>query len=77
MQAQLFCTGLSYCDFVVYTKKLHTERITHDNLFMKEIMIKVQHFFETAVLPELLVDDYHHHHLPIPFHWTQVPPYLR
>ena len=55
MQVQLFCTGLSYCDFVVYTKnKLYIERITPDTLFMKEIMIKVQHFFETAVLPELL-----------------------
>ena len=55
MQAQLFCTGLSYCDFVVYTKnQLHVERITPDTLFMKEIMIKVQHFFEIAVLPELL-----------------------
>ena len=28
MQAQLFCTGLSYCDFVVYTKKI-THRAYH------------------------------------------------
>lgn len=55
MQAQLFCTGLSYCDFVVCTQKeVFIERIKPDTAFMMEKMAKVKDFFEIAVLPELL-----------------------
>lgn len=63
VQAQLFCTGLSYCDLIVYTKKeLHVERIKIDTMFMEENLVKVKHFFEVAVLPELLG------------HWFSRPP---
>ncbi len=54
-QAQLFCTGLSFCDFIVFTKKeLHVERIEPNSLFMQENLSKAKHFFEVAILPELL-----------------------
>lgn len=55
VQAQLFCTGAPYCDFVVYTKEsLHIERIKPDPLFMEEKLAIGKHFFEIAILPELL-----------------------
>jgi hypothetical protein len=55
VQAQLFCTGLSYCDFVVCLENdLHVERIEPDTSFMEEKLAKSQLLFETAVLPELL-----------------------
>ena len=39
VQAQLFCTGLSYCDFIVYTEKeLHVEHIKPDTMFMKKTL---------------------------------------
>ena len=46
---------MSYCDFVVYTENdLHIERIYPDASFMEENLKKVKHFFDVAVLPELL-----------------------
>ncbi len=55
MQAQLFCTKLSYCDFIVWTKNdLHVERIKPNTTFMENNLAIVKHFFEVAVLPELL-----------------------
>ena len=44
-----------YCDFMVYTEsELHIERIYPDASFMEEKLIIVKHFFDVAVLPELL-----------------------
>ena len=35
VQAQLFCTGLPYCDFVVFTARdFHVERIKPDTRFV-------------------------------------------
>ena len=55
VQAQLFCTDVHYCDFIVYTKEgLHIERIKPDPYFMEEKLTKAKQFFEIAILPELL-----------------------
>lgn len=63
VQAQLFCTEYSYCDFIVWTKAdIFVERITPDTDFMKEALLKAERFFHVAVLPELIG------------HWFSRPP---
>ena len=55
IQCQIFCTKRSYCDLVVWTEKdVHIERIYPDEEFWYQKLPKVQHFFTTAILPELL-----------------------
>ena len=55
VQCQIFCTKSSYCDFVLWTKEeVHMERIYPDEQFWLENLALVEHFFTTAILPELL-----------------------
>lgn len=55
VQAQLLCTGLKYCDFIVYTNEdLHVERIGVDLNFIDDKLPKARHFFLNSILPELL-----------------------
>lgn len=63
VQVQMLTTGLSYCDFVVWTvQDCHIERIKYDRDFCSEIVSKCKLFFEQALLPEILFK-----------HWTQKP----
>ena len=63
VQAQLQCTGLRHCDFVVYTEEdIHIERIEHDPSFLESNLPKAKHFFLSHILPELLG------------HWYSRPP---
>lgn len=55
VQAQLYCSGAKYCDFIVYTKQgLYVERILLDEKFMAVNLPKARNLFETGVLLELL-----------------------
>ena len=55
VQAQLFCTKVKYCDFVVYTRSsLHIERIRYDKSYWETNVAKVKHFFDVGIMPELL-----------------------
>ena len=55
VQCQLYCTRRSYCDFVVWLKEdFHEERIYLNEEFMASCIEKARHFFQVAVLPELL-----------------------
>lgn len=55
VQVQMLTTGLSYCDFVVWTAQdCHIERIKFDPDFCSEIVSKCKLFFEQALLPEIL-----------------------
>lgn len=57
------CTGLKYCDFVVYTEEdIHIERIEHDPSFLESNLTKAEQFFTSHILPELLG------------HWYSRPP---
>ena len=52
---QLFCTGASYCDFIVYTSEsIHIERIYLNTKFLESNIVKTKDFFEKGILPELL-----------------------
>ena len=54
MQCQLFSTGKSHCDFILWTKnEVYVERVYPDESFWKNCIKKVKHFFETAIMPEL------------------------
>ena len=54
MQCQLFCTGRSHCDFILWTTNdIYVERVYPDESFWKSNIEKVKHFFEAAVMPEL------------------------
>ena len=54
-QLQLFVTGYSFCDFVVWTEQeLHIERITlHETLIQSTLPI-VKKFYKLYILPGLL-----------------------
>ena len=55
MQCQLFCTKRTYCDFVVWTETdIHIERIYPNQSFWLENVSRVQQFFMTSILPELI-----------------------
>lgn len=55
MQLQLYCTDLTYCDFVVYTtKSIHIERIEINIPFITFNIRKAELFFRIALLPELI-----------------------
>jgi len=55
IQCQLFCTGRTYCDFVVWTKKdTSIERIYPDNDFWQSNLAVAKEFFQKAVLPEII-----------------------
>ncbi|PFX18379.1 hypothetical protein AWC38_SpisGene17251 [Stylophora pistillata] len=59
VQAQLFCTGRSYCDFIVWTEKsIYVERITADERFMKANLLKVKEFVTRCLIPEILSNWY-------------------
>ena len=54
VQGQLFCTGLKYCEFIVYTNEdIHVERIRADSNFLDDKLSKAKHFFDDSILPEL------------------------
>ena len=57
VQGQLFCTGRSVCDFVVYTNEdFKYVRIERDNEFISSMLEKLRdfytHYFEPALLNE-------------------------
>ena len=61
VQTQMFVCNVNYCDFCVCTFPLeeeesspHIERITRDDEFWKDCLIKAKTFFTTCLLPELL-----------------------
>ncbi|XP_046854936.1 uncharacterized protein LOC124447974 [Xenia sp. Carnegie-2017] len=61
VQAQLFCSARSYCDFVVWSEKmLYIERILPDEKFWKENISRVEKFIIKGILPELLGKFYSH-----------------
>lgn len=54
IQGALGVTGRQWCDFVVWTTRgISIERIQFDQAFWESMTIKLEHFFDTAVLPEL------------------------
>ncbi|XP_046857602.1 uncharacterized protein LOC124451003 [Xenia sp. Carnegie-2017] len=54
VMAQLSCTGLSYCDFVVWTEKdLFLERILQNNEFVERNIEAAKKFVLRGLLPEL------------------------
>ncbi len=55
VQCQLFCSNMSYCDFVLWTNEdLHIERIYPDESFWLESVDRAKLFFDTSILVELL-----------------------
>ena len=61
VQTQMFVCNVNYCDFCVCTFPLeeeesspNIERITRDDEFWKDCLIKAKTFFTTCLLPELL-----------------------
>lgn len=54
VQSQLYCTGRSWCDFVLRTDKdVHIERIYRNQSWLDTNLPKVKKFFFSALLPEL------------------------
>lgn len=54
-QAQLFLTKSAYCDFVVWTcKDVYVVRLFPNQVFWDECVVKAQHLFKLAILPELV-----------------------
>ena len=61
-QLQIFVTGRSFCDFVVWTQKeLHTERLTLDEDLIISALPVAKKFFRMCILPELLGKWYTRH----------------
>ena len=55
MQCQLYCTGATYCDFIVWLKEdIHIERIYPETEFMSTCVDQASRFFKHALLPELI-----------------------
>ena len=55
VQMQIFVTNADFCDFVVRTTKdMFVQRIEPDFDFWQEMVPKMQHFVEVAILPELV-----------------------
>lgn len=55
VQGQMGVTKREWCDFVVYTEKgLSIERIHFDELFWKDIVIKLTDFFDNCLGPEIV-----------------------
>ena len=53
-QLQIYTTGRSYCDFVVWHPAgLHIERLTLDKNHLRDALHKAELFFSHCVLPEL------------------------
>ncbi|XP_030253461.1 uncharacterized protein LOC115569598 [Sparus aurata] len=54
-QLHMFVCGVSYCDFVLWTKeKFIVQRILRNEEFLQEALPKAHKFFISSVLPELL-----------------------
>ena len=54
-QLQMFVTGRSFCDFVVWTpREIHIERITVDHELIQTVVPQTKEFWKLCVLPELL-----------------------
>lgn len=55
IQMQMFVTGKSYCDFILWTEKdSFVERIMPDEAFVKEQLHITEEFYKKCVLPELV-----------------------
>ncbi len=55
VQCHLFCSNMSYCDFVLWTNEdLHIERIYPDESFWLESVDCAKLFFDTSIIVELL-----------------------
>ena len=54
-QLQMYVTGCSYCDFVVWhSASLHTERLLPDTSLITEALTRAKQFFSLCILPELV-----------------------
>ena len=54
-QMQLFVTGRSFCDYIVWTpNEIHIERITLDEDLLQTVLPQIERFWKLCVLPELL-----------------------
>ena len=54
IQGVMGITGSGWCDFVVWTPKgVSIERIKRDSSFWDKMLPKLEHFFDSALLPEL------------------------
>ena len=59
VQGVMGITGRTWCDFVVWTPKgISIERIDHDPTFWKNMIPKLQSFFDNALLPELAAPEH-------------------
>jgi len=55
VQLQLFVTDTEFCDFVVWTEAAVFVQTVHFNKdFVREMLPKMDHFFITGILPELV-----------------------
>lgn len=54
VQAQMALTNSSWCDFVIWTlSDIHIERISFNEQFWQDCLVKVIEFYQKFVLPEL------------------------
>ena len=61
-QLQIFVTGCSFCDFVVWTQKeVHIERLTLDEDLFTSALPVAKKFFSLCILPELIGKWYTRH----------------
>ena len=74
IQATMFCTKRSWCDFVVRTTKdIHVERIQYDKTFWEGVLPKLRSFYFDAILPELACPHYPQGDIREPSDWIQDP----
>ena len=70
VQAAMYCTMRTWCDFVVRTSTdLHIERLRWDSAFWSAIMPWLQEFYFTAILPELALPNLHKGGIREPSSW--------
>ena len=70
IQAAMFCTKRTWCDFVVRTNKdLHIQRVSYREEFWKVVLPKLQSFYFDAILPELAAPHYQQGGIREPSDW--------
>jgi hypothetical protein len=58
IQGQMAICNKDYCDFVCWTPKgMHVERVAFDASVFTRIRPSLDHYFQSIVLPELLIQD--------------------
>ena len=70
IQATMFCTKRTWCDFVVRTNKdLYIERLSYREEFWKVVLPKLRSFYFDAILPELAAPHYQQGGIREPSDW--------